>query len=155
MKYHRRWSLGEHLADRLAALRRVQDLISPDAVLVPVPLHFARQIVRGYNQADVIARRLKHKLKCDLAHPTRRTRNTVTQTELHSHADRDANVRGAFSLKRRSSITARHIVIVDDVMTTGATLRALARTLKQARPASISALVLAIADPRGRAFQTI
>ena len=155
MKYHKRWSLAEKLAERLAHTNRVRQLIAQDHVLVPVPLHYRRQIARGYNQAEVIARRLRSIFGCKLAHPARRVRDTATQAQIHALADRHANVKDAFALKGPRSIANQHIVIVDDVMTSGYTLRTFARALLPAKPASISAIVLAIADPRHRDFQTI
>jgi ComF family protein len=156
MKYNARWPLAEFLADHLAAQPNTRNLITSDTILIPVPLHYRRQFSRGYNQSDLLARRLKKKMSCRLSRPIRRIRDTPTQTHMTSRADREANVRDAFALTHfHKSIENRPIVIVDDVFTTGATLRAVARTLKQARPSSISAIVLAIADPRRRDFQTI
>jgi len=157
MKYQKRWTLAEHLADRLASLDRVKQLVHKDSILIPMPLHFIRQVKRGYNQAEILARRLRSDLKCHIAFPARRIRNTATQTTIHAQAERVENVRNAFALTRggTAKIAGKHLVLIDDVMTTGATLRSLARTLLPAKPASISAIVIAIADPRRRDFQQI
>ena len=132
-----------------------ESLSSFDA-LVPVPLHLQRQLVRGYNQADVIAHRIGKVCRIKVINAARRIRRTETQTHLHSHEKRAANVRGAFALKRCArQLFGKHVVIVDDVMTTGSTLRELGRLLKHAAPASLSTLVLAVSDPRGRGFEAI
>jgi ComF family protein len=155
LKYHRRWTLAESLADELAKLDSVQGLIKRESVLVPVPLHILRHVSRGYNQSEIIARRLRRHFRCHLAQPVRRIRNTITQTHIHARAEREANMRGAFALKSTSQLTDRNVIIVDDVMTTGSTLRAFARTLKTAQPASISAVTIAVADPKHQDFQGI
>ena len=154
-KYHRRWPLAEFLADRLLEQERVKGLLTHTDVLVPVPLHAWRHIKRGYNQADVIARRLAKRCMLDLAHPVVRLRNTETQTHLHSHAKREENIRDAFGLVDGKKIRGKHVVIVDDVMTTGATLKEVARTVRDGQPASICAIVVAIADPKRRGFEQI
>lgn len=161
-KYHRQWMLAEILANRLIAQERTQELLSATEVLVPVPLHPLRQIARGYNQADVIARRLagggkgtERTERLRVRHPAVRTRRTETQTHLHSRAKRVENLRGAFALVDAASIAGKHVTIIDDVMTTGATLRSFARVLMAAKPASVSAIVLAIADPRGKEFEAV
>jgi ComF family protein len=159
-KYHRRWTLGEMLADRLCATERAKGLLSETEVLVPVPLHFVRHFQRGYNQAEVLARRIgsrKNSHGIAVVHAVRRTRNTETQTHLHSMEKRRANVRGAFALRRRAArrLRGRHVLVVDDVMTTGATLKSVGHLLKQAKPASLCAVVLAVADPKGRGFEAI
>lgn len=155
VKYHGRWPVAEQLADRLIEREPAKGLLSDIECLVPVPLHRFRQITRGFNQAEVIARRIKKRCGLHLAHPVIRLRNTETQTHLHSRAKRDENLKDAFGLVNESSIRGRHVAIVDDVTTTGATLRSVARTLQYAEPASLSAIVLAVADPLGQDFQVI
>jgi ComF family protein len=157
MKYERRWALGEKLADRLTQRMDVRTLLAQSHVLIPVPLHRHRQRSRGYNQADVIAKRIADcpGPKLGVAYPAERVGNTETQTHLHSKTERFENLRHAFELIDPSAVEGRHLVIVDDVLTTGATLVSFARILKPAKPASISAIVLAVADPKGRAFEVI
>lgn len=154
-KYHRRWPLAEFLADRLLEQERVKGLLTETDVLIPVPLHAWRHIKRGYNQADVIARRLKLHTKIPVAHPVVRLRNTETQTHLHSQEKREENIRDAFGLVNAKPIRGKHVVIIDDVTTTGATLKEVARTVRDGEPASICAIVVAIADPKRRGFEQI
>jgi ComF family protein len=149
LKYHRRWGIGEELAMRLLEREAVKALLQETQVLVPVPLHWRRQLTRGYNQAEVIARRLGTACKIPIARPVRRVRNTETQTHMHSLARRTENLREAFALVDGRAVAGKHVAIVDDVWTTGATLQAMARVLKKAKPASLSAVVVATANPRG------
>jgi ComF family protein len=155
MKYRRLWRLADELAGRLLAEDRVKRLLADCDVLVPVPLHWARHIGRGYNQADLLASALAKLANVRVVRPAVRVRHTPRQTGIHSRTEREENVRGAFALKRPAEIAAQRVVIVDDVMTTAATLQTLGRILKPAHPAQISALVLAVADPRGQDFQGI
>ena len=158
MKYHNRWGLAEVLADRLVAQERTKRLLTEADVLVPVPLHRLRQIARGYNQAEVIAKRLANRCKVNklrLVRPVVRLRHTESQTNLTSAAKRHENLRDAFGLVNPRAVRSKHIVVVDDVMTTGATLNAVAAALRHGRPASLSAIVVAVADPKGRDFQSI
>lgn len=154
-KYHGRWPVAERLADRLLEQERVRNILTVAECLVPVPLHRLRQVGRGFNQAEVVARRLAKRSGKSLARPAVRLRNTETQTHLHSRAQREENLKDAFGLVRGWPIRNRHVVIVDDVMTTGATLQAFARALAPAEPASLSAIVVAVADPLGQDFQVI
>lgn len=156
IKYHGQWGLAEVLADRAMAQERVKAILSEAEVLLPVPLHPLRQIARGFNQADVVARRLKRlDRKLQVVHPVVRVRNTETQTHLHSQAQRAENLRDAFGLINPEAILGKHVVVIDDVRTTGATLQAVARALQPARPATLCALVLAVADPKGQDFEAI
>jgi ComF family protein len=114
--------LGRVLAQRVAGSARL------DAVL-PVPLSAARMRARGYNQSMEIARVLAHATRLPLL-PTvcERSRDTAAQIDL-TPAERARNVRGAFRCPR--PIEGLAVAVVDDVMTTGATLDELARTLKR------------------------
>jgi ComF family protein len=154
-KYHRRWELGEALADRLYEAPGVAEILKECDGLLPVPLHWRRQIGRGYNQAQVLAGRLGRRARRPVLHAAVRARNTPTQTQLRSRTQRHANLRDAFILRDPAVVAGRRIVVVDDVMTSGATLQSLGRTLRQAKPAALDALVLAIADPHGQGFERI
>ncbi len=129
LKFHRRLAharlLGELLAWRLAAERRQL----PELIL-PVPLHRRRLSRRGFNQAlemaRVPARCFDLPLRTDLLH---RRRDTPSQTELPA-LRRRANVRGAFSLD--GEVGARHVVVMDDVVTTGSTVAEITRLLRRA-----------------------
>ena len=155
MKYHRRWGLADKLAERLAEEERVRELMKTADVLVPVPLHWSRHIGRSYNQADELAKALAGHFGKKLARPVKRTRKTDSQTALSSRDAREKNVHGAFAGRQSKTLSGKRVVLIDDVMTTAATMQAVARAIKPLGPESISALVIAVADPRGRDFQTI
>ena len=136
------------LADALA--RRMLDAVDhsraprPDWLL-PVPLADERLRERGYNQAWELARRVAVLLPCASdARLLLRLKNTPHQLSLPP-ARRAANVRGAFAIepRRRHELRDRHIAVLDDVMTTGATLSEVARTLLQSGAASVQVWVLA------------
>jgi ComF family protein len=119
--------------------------LDPVDLIVPVPLHRFRLAKRCYNQAEWIARALAQELNCPLAtRLLRRTRHTRAQAQLHSPAARRANTRTAFRLKRPHC--ARHIALVDDVITTGATVEACIRAWQSVSPARFSVWCLARAE---------
>jgi ComF family protein len=128
------------LADGLSARMRVAagDLLDRADLVVPVPLHHIRQRSRGFNQAADLARRLDRPFRAALT----RVRATPSQTDLPA-ARRHANVRDAFALRRGCDVRGLHVVVVDDVSTTGATLEACARVLMDAGTARVSALTAA------------
>ena len=154
-KFSGAWPMLEQLADRLGKREQVGEILAAADMLVPVPLHRRRQVERGYNQADVIARRLGAMAKVPVHIAADRKRSTVVQSQLSSRQKRVANLRDAFALRDPRPLAGRHIVLVDDVLTTGSTLVYLARAVMTAKPASVSAIVLAVADPRGREFEFI
>jgi len=119
-------------------------LMAADAV-VPVPLHRRRRRARGFNQAEDLARHLDRPVLLAL----RRVRATVSQTDLPA-ARRHANVRNAFAVRRRCDVGGLRIVIVDDVCTTGATLEACARALRDGGARAVSALTAARVASRPR-----
>lgn len=154
-KYNRRWNIGEQLADRLLAHEPVRQALSEADVLVPVPLHPWRRFHRGYNQAMVIAKWLSRGCGKPIGKPLARVRHTETQTHLHSRQKRFDNLRGAFRLIQPKAVAGKRVLVIDDVMTTGATVQTVARALRPAQPASLSVLVLAVADPKGRDFRAV
>ena len=139
------------LARRLGALLRTAggDLLREADCVVPVPLHAARRLHRGFNQAEALAR----ELEAPVVHALWRKRATPPQTGLDAAARR-YNVRGAFVvsslLSRRSRarwLAGRTVVLVDDVRTTGATLNACAAVLLDAGARDVRALTVARAAP--------
>jgi ComF family protein len=150
LKYSGRQSLARPLAERMR--QRGRDLIEQNDYVVPVPLHWRREHERGFNQAYELARDLGPPVMNVLA----RRRHTRPQVELA--ADRRwTNVERAFRLRRRwgrrFTIDGRRILLVDDVSTTGATLEACARVLKDAGASEVSALTAARVVTRRRRGQ--
>ncbi len=116
--------------------------------LVPVPLHPARLAERGFNQAELLAAPCARAWQRPLlAHALLRRRPTRPQTELDAAARRE-NVAGAFAVARPEEVRGRRLLLVDDVLTTGATAWAAARALRQGGAAAVGVLVLArVTDP--------
>lgn len=138
-KFHRDLAAGRLLAQLMA--ERFEGLARPDA-LVPVPLHRARLRQRGYDQALELARPLASALQLPLRPELlRRVRATAAQSEL-DRAARARNLRNAFRAEPALTVP-RHVALVDDVMTTGATLHAAAHALRAAGVARIDAWVCA------------
>lgn len=143
---------GKMLGDRLAG----SGIFSNADVVIPVPLHWTRLWQRGYNQAEVIAKEIAGCLGASLRSDILvRSRKTKTQTKLDVESKRE-NVRNAFSVRPDSIpaiAAAEHIILVDDVFTTGATicecflaLRRAAKEYKTKQKTRISAVTLGFVD---------
>jgi ComF family protein len=117
-----------------------------DAV-VPMPLHWRRRFERGFNQAAALAEGVARRRRLPLLNAVRRVRATRTQTGL-TNAKRRENVSGAFRAGRGRPLEGLRILLVDDVMTTGATGSACAAALKRAGAKSVTLLTLARVDRR-------
>jgi ComF family protein len=143
-KFNAALDLATLLAQQLAdAVQRAK--IPAPALLLPVPLSEARLRERGYNQAWELARRLAARLDCPAdARLLLRVKDTPHQTALPPD-ERAANVQGAFSVEplRATELRGRDVALVDDVMTTGATLAELARGVLAAGAASVQVWVIA------------
>ncbi|MDS0857423.1 phosphoribosyltransferase family protein [Burkholderia pseudomultivorans] len=139
LKFHARLALGAEFAARLARL--VDDTRDAGGfdVVAPVPLSHRRLVARGYNQAWAIARPLARRLgvRADATLLARVT-DTAPQSRLDRRARRD-NVAAAFAVA--GDVAGRHVALVDDVMTSGATLAAAAHALKAAGAARVTNLV--------------
>lgn len=155
LKYGARLALADWMADELAAAIRLRGDIGVDWVL-PLPLSRERIAERGFNQAALIAAGLARQLALPLHRDELlRVRDTAPQASL-DHDARWRNVRGAFAVDTTASssgIAGQRIALVDDVMTTGATLDAAAGALKAAGAARVEAWVVARAARRSSATQ--
>jgi competence protein ComFC len=143
LKYEEVTRLGNWFADRLAeiAKREIPEW-RPD-VVVPVPLHADRQRERGYNQAELIARPLAKRLKLKFgAYLLMRTKPRPPQLVL-SRTEHWKSVRGAYATREGLRVDNLRVLLVDDVLTTGATLDACARALKKAGAAAVFGLTVA------------
>lgn len=118
-----------------------------DAV-VPVPLHWRKQWQRGFNQAELLARHVARRRGVPLIDALSRKRSTAVQASLAS-AGRRRNVAGAFTIRSAAAVRGKRILLIDDVMTTGATAGACASVLKRAGAQSVSLATLARVDRRG------
>jgi ComF family protein len=116
-------------------------------MFVPVPLHWQRRLSRGYNQAELLAKKLGHPVAI-ISYDLARIRHTQMQPVV-SFAKRKANVRGAFAIRRGHRFNGKTLCLVDDVKTTGATLNECAKVLKEAGAKKVYALVLATAGQQG------
>ena len=138
LKFHERLILVDFLADELAS--RVAS--KPDFVIA-VPLHPTRLRERGFNQSQLLAARISKRLDIPLlTDACQRVRDTPPQSSL-PWKERDKNIRAAFSMRADVEVQGTHIAIVDDVMTTGASLGEIARMLKLAGAREVSAWVVA------------
>ena len=145
--------LGKMLAEAMALL---EGEAPAEMLVVPVPLHKSKNAERGFNQARLLAREALHCLRqsrpqwrLTLAASTlMRLRPTESQAGLTPRQRRD-NVRGAFSVSEPAAVNAKHILLVDDILTTGATARAAATALVRAGAASVWVATLARARRAG------
>ncbi len=155
LKYDDRPDLAHPLGALLRRVARQARAATPEGIsslncdlVVPVPLHPRRLAERGYNQAALLARQVRPELGAPLR-PTmiRRVIDTPAQARLSKQA-RAQNLRGAFVVARPERVRHQRVILVDDIATTGATLAACATALHDAGAASVSALVVALADRR-------
>jgi ComF family protein len=146
LKYQNRQDVGKKLG-KLYAQQLLNDnaaLLNID-VIVPVPLHIDKQKMRGYNQSDSIAFAMGEVLKVPvLNNSVVRIKNNITQTGK-SRKDRWENVEKIFEVKFTDKIKGKHILLIDDVVTTGATIEACAAEILSVPNTKVSILTLACA----------
>jgi ComF family protein len=143
LKYQDRTDLAPAMGRWMAQAGR--ELLAEADALVPVPLHWRRGWSRRYNQSGALARVIERQSGVRLtAEALRRVRPTQQQVGL-SRAQRASNVQGAFKVAddRKAAIQGRRVVLIDDVLTSGATVDACARALLRAKAASVDVLVFA------------
>ena len=146
LKYGGQKEIGAIMGRYMASELQASDFFHGVDVIIPIPLHKKKQQIRGYNQSEWISRGITAVtgIPVDTEAIIRR-KNTETQTQK-SALERWENVEGIFELHRSEHLAGKHILIVDDVLTTGATTVACASRLAEIEGVRISVLTLAMAE---------
>lgn len=146
MKFHKNSDLcllmGRQMGQELLHSARFDDI----DLLVPVPLHWRRRLQRGYNQSELLCRGIAAVMKREVSTKALIRHRYTSQQSLTSAAEREQNVEGAFRVKHPEQLEGRHILLVDDVFTTGATLVSCCDALGQVKDLRISIATLCIAS---------
>ena len=143
-KYSGHWRVAYDLGRWYGVCLREGGLFSDVDVVVPVPLHWRRRLGRGYNQSEYLARAIARELgvECDV-NSVLRCRYNSSQVK-HSAAERWDNVENIFRVRKAKSLQGKHILLVDDVFTTGATIMSLGlEILSKVEGVKLSVAVLA------------
>ncbi|HEY8531414.1 MAG TPA: ComF family protein [Limnochorda sp.] len=144
LKYHGEAELALPLGTLMGLLAREELLFLTVSVVIPVPLHPERLAARGYNQSELLARPVAQAIGRPLVpHALERRRPTLPQVGL-DEAGRRRNLENAFHVADPKSVKGRRILVVDDVLTTGATCREVARALLEAGARCVDVLTLAV-----------
>lgn len=151
MKFRHEWIWAEWFGRQLAGA--IGDSSPGPCVVCPVPMHFRRRFMRGYNQSELIAAELARRQGWLCVPLLNRRRYNAPQTQTIA-SKRKSNVRGTFALGS-FPIRGCEVWLVDDVKTTGATLEACAKLLRRAGAARVNLAVIAATDPHGHQFTRI
>jgi len=142
-KYNGKIAMGEILGEMMAQYDYDSLDIRDHSLLIPVPLHTLRLKERGFNQALILARHIAHKFFLPLDFTTlKRSVDTKPQVNL-GRSERVKNIKGAFDLAHKEKIRGKKILLVDDVYTTGSTVRECTRVLIEKGAKEVSVLTLA------------
>ena len=145
-KYKNKYLVARSMGEMLGKVFLEEQPFSENNLIIPVPLHYRKKIQRGYNQSDYIVRGLSKITGIPASFSAiKRVKNTKTQTGLHL-PDRKENMKNAFFVKNPKIIEHKSIILVDDVITTGATISECAKMLKAAGADSVYAVSLALAE---------
>jgi ComF family protein len=145
LKYQGRHRTADRLALRLLKNDRCRELLDSADLIIAVPLHKDRLRHRGFNQAELLAKALAKTGPGSISYSLLRTRNTRSQTDLKAR-DRRRNVLNAFSIRPDPALRNATVVLVDDVTTTGATLRECAATLLASGAREVRSVTVARAE---------
>ncbi len=145
LKYKNRPDIGVYIGKRYGSFLKKSPILSSVDMIIPVPLHQSKLKLRGYNQAEVFANGLGASMNIPVD-ITSFIRTTATETQTKkSKLQRWENVRNKFEIKNQENIANKHILLVDDVITTGSTLEACAEILLQNPGVKISFASIAVA----------
>lgn len=142
--------LGKNIGALMAERFREEHCGSPDLVTF-VPMHPAKKKIRGYDQAQLLAEQVGRSLKIPCVDCLERTRKTAAMKNM-SEEQRNQNVAGAFRLRDSLHLRGKHVILVDDIVTTGSTAEACASVLKQAGAGEVTLLTFAAAAHQKKSF---
>ena len=146
LKYNGKREVGIKLGHLYGRALKSSPYFSKIDLIIPVPLHPRKEKIRGYNQSSMFAMGLSETMEIPWSgRILLRTEMTTTQTKK-SRLERLENVREAFHLKNPKTVRGKHLLLVDDVMTTGATLEACAEKILEAESAKVSFATIAFAQ---------
>ncbi|MDR0802122.1 phosphoribosyltransferase family protein [Fluviicola sp.] len=147
LKYNNNPEIGLYFGREMGAILKQLPVFSDMDALIPVPLHPKKEFIRGYNQAEVICKGISETTQVSLRKDLlKRTSFTESQTKK-SRTSRWDNMQNRFAIRGRKEYGLRHLVVVDDVATTGSTLETCVRILQDRFPKTqISIVVLAVAE---------
>ena len=145
LKYKRNPDIGFYLASQFAKEIKDSNFFDGIDVIIPIPLNWIRRMKRGYNQSEYIARGISYVTGIPVyTKAVKRVRNNKSQTRMKHH-ERYDNVQNLFRLVHPEFIEGKHVLLVDDVTTTGATITSCAKEIAKAKNTKITVLTIAIA----------
>ena len=146
LKYDKRFPVGIFLGKVLATEIMSSKTNWNFDLIIPIPLHQLKKAERGYNQAYYIAKGVGSKLKVRVSdRAVKRIKYTQSQTTMNLN-EREENISGAFKIRNQKTVRGKNILLVDDVITTGATISECGKVLLEAGATKIYAASIAIAD---------
>ena len=146
LKYNGRYDVGLKLGISLGAALKDIDFWKEVDVILPVPLHPKKLKLRGYNQSDAIAEGMAEAMEIETDPSVlRRVKFNKSQTQK-GKLERWSNVENIFELKNAEKVKGKHVLLIDDVLTTGSTLEACAETLLKVEGLKVSIATLACAE---------
>lgn len=147
-KYNNHWYYAESIGRWMAAEFSESNFFDGVDMIIPVPLHWSRRLYRGYNQSEYLAAGIGHQtnIPCNFK-AIRRNRNNPPQAR-RKFFQRWENISTLFSVTHPEQLVGRHILLVDDVFTSGATLISLARTITKACNGNVKISIATVAASR-------
>jgi len=146
LKYNKKFVIGKFLGKKLGSALKEKIKDWDIDVIIPVPLHHLKKAERGYNQSLYIAKGIGEELRIKVGSLIiKRKRFTQSQTTMNKE-EREANIKDAFSMRGKSVIAGKNILLVDDVITTGATIKECGKVLLETGANKVFAASAAIAD---------
>jgi ComF family protein len=146
IKYENQRALAVYLGELFASEASILETYQNIDVLIPIPLHPAKLKKRGFNQSEYFAKGISQVLKKPIIENNLyRIKNTSTQTKKHKY-ERWENVEGIFGLSHHTELEGKHVLLLDDVITTGATIEAACEVLSAIKNIKISVACIAFAN---------